>query len=317
MIPIDYLDEFVTECQTLGMTPHTIESYTSNLRLFFEYVEGISYDQVKTPHLAKFLNYLRHEKEVRYRGSTKKGCSKSTIKTYFSALISYYDFLEFSGKYDHNPVIRFRKRYLRHIKKDGGPENIRQLISVRDMAKLVYTTDDLTQRAVLITLAKTGVRRHELIALDLKDLNLNTGVIYLKPAAKRSNRIVFVDDEALSIIKKYLNHRKNVSSKALFTSVQGRRLNKNRVYEIVTRNAERLNYHNPEGLLIEKFTPHCCRHWFTTHLSRAGMSREFMQYLRGDVIHDAIDIYNHIDPEAVRLDYRTRAPQLKEALLFE
>lgn len=312
---IEYLQEFKAECRTLGMEKHTIESYLSNLRLFFGYINKPPQD-IKTFDLANFLNYLRFEKEVKYRGGVRVGCAKSTIKTYFSSLNAYYDFLEFNGLIENNPVTRFRRRYLRHVKKDNGPENQRQLISIRSMAKMVYTTDDLMHRAVIMTLAKTGLRKNELITLDQDDLDMSTGTIYLKPTAKRTNRIVFIDNETIDLIQHYLDHQVCVKSKALFMSKHGNRLNKNRAYELVTRNAERLGFHNPDGRLIEKLTPHCCRHWFTTFLHRGGMSRENLQALRGDVVKDAVDIYNHIDYDLLRLDYLEKIPNLKEAMLY-
>ena len=312
---VEYLDDFQADCLTLGMEKHTVESYTSNIILFFDYV-GKPYTDVKIFDLTKFLNFLRFEKEIKYRGKIKIGCAKSTIKTYFSSINAYYDFLEFNEHIEHNPVTRFRKRYLRHVKKDNGPENQRQLISIRDMAKLVYTTDNLTYRAVIMTFAKTGLRRGELISLDRDDLNMTTGTIYLKPTAKRTNRIVFIDNETIEIIRHYLDNQDCIKSPALFLSKHGKRLNRNSVYDLVTRNAQRLGFHNPDGRLIEKFTPHCCRHWFTTYLLRAGMSRENLQALRGDVVTSAVDIYNHINYDLLRADYLERVPHLKEAMLY-
>lgn len=250
-----------------------------------------------------------------YSGKAKKGCAKSTIKTYFSSLHSYFEFLVFNEFITHNPVIRFRKRYLRHLKKDSGPENTRQLISIRDMAKLVYFSDDLLTRALIITLAKTGVRRNELITLDINDVNFDNGAIYLKPTAKRSNRIVFIDDECKGFIEQYLDSRDS-ESQALFISDHGSsRISRNTVYQLVTDAAFMLGFHNPNGLLIEKFTPHCCRHWFTTYLSRAGMPTRHIQTLRGDVVKDAVDIYTHVDMDDLRTDYLDKIPQLSEYLI--
>ena len=60
----------------------------------------------------------------------------------------------------------------------------------------------------------------------------------------------------------------------------------------------------------DHFSPHCTRHWFTTHLRRAGMPREFIQELRGDQRQAAIDIYDHIDKEELRKSYLEHMPQL-------
>lgn len=86
---------------------------------------------------------------------------------------------------------------------------------------------------------------------------------------------------------------------------------RNGVYLAVTKPAERLGLSNPSSPRSEdQFSPHCCRHWFTTHLRRSGMTREFIQELRGDVRKEAIDIYDHIDKKELRESYLAYIPQL-------
>jgi site-specific recombinase XerD len=53
-----------------------------------------------------------------------------------------------------------------------------------------------------------------------------------------------------------------------------------------------------------------CRHWFTIHLRRAGMPRQFIQELRGGVRKEAIDIYDHIYEKELRESYLAHIPQL-------
>jgi integrase/recombinase XerD len=60
----------------------------------------------------------------------------------------------------------------------------------------------------------------------------------------------------------------------------------------------------------DHFSPHCARHWNTTHLLRAGMKREYVQWLRGDAIKEAVDIYFHVDPKDVQEAYLASIPQL-------
>jgi integrase/recombinase XerD len=80
---------------------------------------------------------------------------------------------------------------------------------------------------------------------------------------------------------------------------------------LVVQTAERIGLHDPNSERMEDhFSPHCCRHWFTTHLRRAGMPREFIQELRGDVRREAIDIYDHIDKKELRESYLAHIPQL-------
>jgi integrase/recombinase XerD len=182
------------------------------------------------------------------------------------------------------------------------------------MAKIINSTMDIRDKTIITLLAKTGIRRNELITLDVEDIDWVEQRIRLKPAHKRTNRIVFFDDETAVILHRWLKVRKARKIKdatALFISEWGTRINRNGIYQVVTEAAGRVGLHNPKSELMEDhFSPHCCRHWFTTHLRRAGMSREFIQELRGDARKEAIDIYDHIDKKELRESYLAHIPQL-------
>jgi site-specific recombinase XerD len=63
-----------------------------------------------------------------------------------------------------------------------------------------------------------------------------------------------------------------------------------------------LNYLRSKGLKTASLS--------NNYLRRAGMSREFIQELRGDVRRDAIDIYDHIDKKELKESYLAHIPQL-------
>ncbi|WP_321420861.1 hypothetical protein [uncultured Methanomethylovorans sp.] len=94
-------------------------------------------------------------------------------------------------------------------------------------------------------------------------------------------------------------------------------MTRNQVYEIVTGYAQKLGMHNPRAHVNEKFTPHCCRVWFTTHLRRAGMSRLFIQELRGDSRNESIDIYDRIESDELKTAYLKYIPLLGVKLSLE
>jgi integrase/recombinase XerD len=80
---------------------------------------------------------------------------------------------------------------------------------------------------------------------------------------------------------------------------------------MIKQAAIRIGLHDASSERMEDhFSAHCTRHFFTTHLRRAGMPREFIQELRGDVRKEAIDIYDHIDREELRKSYLAHIPQL-------
>jgi len=198
------------------------------------------------------------------------------------------------------------------LKSNGSGE--RKLISVEEMKRLIDSTMDRRNRAIITLLAKTGIRRGELIDIDLDDIDWKNQKIELKEKPKRSNRTVFFDDETNRILRRWLAVRDSYAGEdcnALFVGEHEGRLKRHGVYLAVTKNAEKVGIHDPESDKMEDhFTPHCCRHWFTTHLRRNGMKREFIKELRGDTRGDAIDIYDHIDEKELKRAYLAHIPTL-------
>jgi integrase/recombinase XerD len=235
-----------------------------------------------------------------------------TIEGIYTNLSAFYGFLIIEGLVEYNPILPFRKYYLRRYKNDNDSE-IRKLISVEDASRLVNSILDSRDKGILVLLLKTGMRVGELTSLDIEDIDLAKGEVTLKFKKKRTNRILFLDNEATAILQRWLAARKNrkgADSKALFLSKTGTRITKRTIENAIEKHAERVGLHTPGARLEERFTPHCCRHWFVTHLLRAGMSRDFVKELRGDTRGEAIDIYNHIDKKELKESYLAHIPQL-------
>jgi integrase/recombinase XerD len=298
------IQDFVKDCQLRGMSPRSIPHYGYIPKVFKNYLEGqrVDFQTVDKDHLRGFIEYLRIE----------KGAAGKTVENYFAVLSTFYDYLTFEGLVSSNPVLPIRRRYLRRYKDNSMQE--RQLISVEAMGRLINSEMDIRNKAIIALLAKTGIRRGELISLDVDDVDLVEMRIKLKPTAKRSNRIVFFDAETAFILRRWLKVREGRNKKgipALFLNAMGDRLDRGGVLLLVAEAARRVGLHNPDSERMEdRFSPHCCRHWFTTHLRRAGMRREFIQELRGDSRREAIDIYDHIDLKELKEAYLAAIPQL-------
>jgi len=298
--------DFLDDCQLRDMAPGTVVNYRSNLRIFSSFLKerNISIKKVDFRVLREFLDYLKNE----------RGDSMKRVANYFSAISSFFDYIIVEGIVSGNPVPPVRKRYLRSYKKQA-PQGFRRAISVEEMAMLVYSILDPKYKALAVLFAKTGIRRGELIRIDVDDIEWKDLSIMLKPCAKRSNRKVFFDDECARVLKRWLERRSKLgydSDKGpLFISKKGTRLQRAQITRKVKAYAEKVGLHNPESEKLEdRFSPHYCRHWFTTWLLRNGMPREYVKELRGDSRRDAIDIYNHIDSEDLRIRYLSCIPKL-------
>ena len=300
--------QFILDCKLRKLSEDTIRSYGSILKIVSKYLAEVNLSVLNLDKLAlkTLLAHLSYD----------QGYSGKTLENYFSALSSFCDYLAYEGLSDRNPILPFRKRYLRQYKTDVNKlESRRKLISVEQMRMLINSILDPRDRAIVTLFAKTGIRRKELIMSDIDDIDWENQSLQLKQHPKRSNLTVFFDDECAWILKRWLKTRARFdlpeNVKALFVGEKGERLQRHGVGDVVTKYAERVGLHDPKSKRIEDhFTPHCCRHWFTTHLRRNGLRREYLKELRGDTRKEAVDIYDHIDKKELRRAYLAAIPLL-------
>ncbi len=121
--------------------------------------------------------------------------SPGRLSGVFSALSSLMEFLEFNDEIDTNPVPSFRKRYLTPYKRQGGVELPRFCPTTEQVRTVVSLAPDSRDKAIHILFAKTGLRKKELRALDVDDINLVEKYVMAKPSAKRTGRKLPLDDE--------------------------------------------------------------------------------------------------------------------------
>ena len=298
----DLMEGFCQDCQMRNIK--SIRTYKIYIKQYLKLLDSRSKNanSADKSDLKDFLSGMR-----------QRGLKQASIEKAFTCISSLYTYMVDEDLISSNPVTSFKRRYLRKYK-DENISDARQIISIEQASHLVNSTLNSRDKAILVLLFKTGIRRGELRSLDVSDINLENMALKLKSTPKRSNRILFFDNEAEYVLRVWLQFRKarvGNETPALFLSREGGRIGSKTICTLVEKHASRVGLHNPESKRIEDhFTPHCCRHWFTTHLIRAGMPRDFVKELRGDVRHEAIDIYNHIDKKELRESYLAHIPQL-------
>ena len=296
------IEGFCQDCQMRNIK--SIETYKIYIKQYVKLLDSRSKDanSADKSDLKDFLSGLR-----------QRGLKQASIEKAFTCISSLYTYMVDEDLISSNPVTSFKRRYLRKYK-DENISDARQIISIEQASHLVNSTLNSRDKAIIVLLFKTGMRRGELCSLDVGDIDFENMSIKLKSTPKRSNRILYFDNETEYVLRAWLQFRKGKErnpTPALFLSREGVWISSESIGTLVEKHASRVGLHNPESKRLEdRFSPHCCRHWFTTHLIRAGMQRDFVKELRGDVRHEAIDIYNHIDKKELRDSYLAHIPQL-------
>ncbi|APW99012.1 integrase [Halobiforma lacisalsi AJ5] len=327
--PIEY---FLDDQRYHGKSERTLEAYDRVLHQFEEFlrerfddVDGVR-DAERRECMA-WIHSLRGEFEP------------STIATYASYLNRFYDYMNRVGVFDDNPMALVMEEMSESI--DTDPT--RRDVSVPEMRSFVGSITHPLERAVVVTLLKTGMRVGELCNLDLRDLRLDSGTVELdlewtprvqldrrpdslfvsadpsrgttingeeRTASNKRKRdtVVPVDAELRRVLLEWLAIRPDPISEArpLFLDTGdswGQRLEPSDVRYIVKKHAEDRGWYRKGGGTTENVTPHYFRHFFTTHLRDRTGDRGIVQYLRGDVASDVIDTYTHNWGDRVRETY--------------
>jgi len=76
---------------------------------------------------------------------------QKTVENYFSAISAFYDYLVFEELSQSNPVMPFRKRFLRNYKNESLGQK-RKLLAVEEMSRLVNSILDPRDKAIAVLL---------------------------------------------------------------------------------------------------------------------------------------------------------------------
>ena len=300
-----------------GLTPHTVTNYVGDGRRAAEILaaHGTRFTGLNRLALRAYFTAVQQEAD------RPEGLSHARMKGLFTALNSLMEFLVYEEHTLANPVPAFRKRYLKPYKADASSATPRQVPSDEDIRALIQSVQDPMHRAIHMVFAKTGIRRGELCSLNLESVDLVEGRLTLPPKRKRSGRLIPIDLELATVLTAYLNrlplYARAEGERALFTGRTGKRIGRNRVYDIVVTPAIRAGLHDTSTDRLEqhtKFTPHHYRHWLTTKLRQNGCSERVIRAIRGDADHSTADRYDHVTWETIQSEYAASVVNIVDLL---
>jgi integrase/recombinase XerC len=337
--PVGY---FLEDMELHGKTARTRRYHETVLRRFESFLadprgpldDPASVHEATRRHCMAFVHHLRED------------CAPGTVATYAAYVHRFYDYMTRVGAFDHNPMALVMDELDESVDRDP----VRRDVCVPEMRRFVCAIAHPLDRALVLTMLKTGVRVGELCNLDLRDLGLSDGLIadefdvdprpaidgqprslFVSPDPERggvhngeertaSNKrerptVVPVDDELAATLRRWLAVRPDVKSSAepLFArtaSAWGERVTTNSVRRVVTDHASARGWHRSGGGSEENVTPHYFRHFFTTHLRDRTGDRGVVKYLRGDAAGDVVDTYTHNWGDQVRRTYETNVYRL-------
>lgn len=186
------------------------------------------------------------------------------------------------------------------------------ILEVDEATRLVETRTDqeLTayrDQAILELLYSTGLRRGEVVNLDLGDLDLVGGYGWVRQGKGRKDRVVPLGRLAIERVQIYLDAVRPVllhgqEHGALFLNRFGGRLSGEGIYQVVKKAVR-------HAKLSPAISPHAFRHAAATHMLRNGAPIRHLQEFLGHASVETTQVYTRITiPElkAIHAKYHPR-----------
>ncbi len=297
-----------------GASQETIRSYQSDLQQFVKFLKThSSSDPSPTPKSVDALTIRGYLKWL-----DDKGEKKSSLARKLSTLKSFFRFLVHENRVEANPALQVRSpRQSQRLPKVLTKDDASTLMETPQGQNLTSTRD----RAILETLYSTGARVSELVGLDWKDLNLQSGIARLQGKGKKE-RIVPIGDVAIEALQDYHTQymkktevvhqqagKKNRRERAnpLFKNLRGGRLTSRSIERIVKKFSQQL----PNGPVA----PHTLRHSFATHLLDEGADLRVIQELLGHNSLATTQKYTHVATDRLMEVYDRTHPRAQRNML--
>ena len=291
----------------------TISEYYLDLRMFLRFVKlmrsempistclddipikdiNVSFlESIQTSDIFDFLSYLANDRITNPESAAPEyGISASSRARKLSAIKSFYKYLTIRTKLlQENPVADLEYPKLR--------KSLPKYLTLEQSAallKAVSGTNEKRDYAILMLFLNCGIRRSELVGLNVSDVYEDRIRVVGKG---NKERFVYFGSACRKAIDAYMEIRNKViltDNRALFGSRNGNRISTDAVHRLVKKALLQA------GLDTTQFSAHKLRHTAATMMLSGGVDVKTVQEVLGHENLNTTQIYTHIENTELKL----------------
>lgn len=302
------LRDFLTYHENImGQSQLTISEYYLDLRMFLRFIKLMRNDMpmntqledieikditvdfiqsIDTSDIFDFLSYLANDRAINPDSAAPDyGLAASARARKLSSIKSFYKYLTIKTKQlQENPVADLEYPKLRK----SLPKYL-TLEQSSALLKSVSGTNEKRDYAILMLFLNCGIRRSELVGLNLTDVYEDRIRVVGKG---NKERIVYFGTACRKAIDAYLverNQKELTDNRALFGSRDGNRISVSAVHRLVKKALMQA------GLDSTQYSAHKLRHTAATMMLSGGVDVRTVQEVLGHENLNTTQIYTHIE----------------------
>ncbi len=271
---------FCRHLRVRNYSPHTVENYRIDLRLFFEQVD-------KPP---KKVTWRDVDRFVESRHA--RGLAATTINRRLNALKHFFDFLaEESASAPANPVKpSHHLRVGRPLPKKLSSKQVRRLFSV---------ISNRADRALFLLMLRCGLRVSEVAGLKVGDVDWEQGAVVVRQGKGRKDRRVYLSSDAAAALRECLLLR---PTKALGGCLFWNRKREGRALSVKAIQKKMERYAQAADI---KASCHSLRHTFASNLLEEGAEVASIKEFLGHSSVTSSERYARLSNRKVKQTYFT------------
>ena len=305
------LKDFLSYHETIkGQSAKTIQEYYLDLRMFLRFMvlvkREMPYDtdlntiEIKDVDLAfietisvsdifDFLSYLANDR-VSDQRDADPGIGSAARARKLSSIKSFYKYFTHSKQLDVNPVQDMEFPKIR--------KSLPRYLTLEQCTSLLKAVDGPNAKrdyAILMLFLNCGIRRAELVGLNLTDVYEDRIRVVGKG---NKERIVYMGAACKAAIDAYLPERNKMvltDNRALFGSRDKNRISVTAVHRLVKKHLL------AAGLDASQFSAHKLRHTAATLMLSHGVDVKTVQEVLGHENLNTTQIYTHIESTELKI----------------
>lgn len=308
------LREFLTYHENIkGQSKLTISEYYFDLRMFLRFIKLMRNDMpittqlddidikdidinfirnIDTSDIFDFLSYLANDRAINPESAAPEyGIAAAARARKLSAIKSFYKYLTIRTKQlQENPVADLEYPKLR--------KSLPKYLTLEQSSALLQAVSGQNEKrdyAILMLFLNCGIRRSELVGLNLSDVYEDRIRVVGKG---NKERFVYFGSACRKAIDAYLAQRKEkvlTDNHALFGSRDGNRISVTAVHRLVKKALMQA------GLDSTQFSAHKLRHTAATMMLSGGVDVKTVQEVLGHESLNTTQIYTHIENTELKI----------------
>lgn len=263
-------EHFVCWMRSKRYSESTIKTYTEAIRIFLQFFSAKALNEIGNDDIITFNNgyILKNKLSASYQNQMV-----NAVKLFFQ-------------------TVQNRKLNIEQIHRPKKPKTLPNVLSKEEIKTILEAHGNIKHRAMLSLIYACGLRRSELLNLKPADVDSKRGILLIKQAKGKKDRIAPISAKTIEMLRDYYKAYKPQAW--LFEGqTKGEQYSEKSLENVLKQALQKINIKKPVSL-------HWLRHSYATHLLENGTDLRYIQKLLGHNSSKTTEIYTHVSTKSLQ-----------------